>query len=117
MGAENGRERKRNGVFAELMELERRIEAEVAVAEAEAARMVESARHEARSRERESESSLSDRLRSLRASIERERKASVRAIAAQAAAEGARYTQVDEATVARMAEWVASRLVTAASNR
>jgi vacuolar-type H+-ATPase subunit H len=98
------------GALGELIEVEERIEAEVAEAEAEAERLVEAARRDARALEQDESTPLEEALGALRASIEKECAVSVRALAEQAEAEVERYRGADEATLRRLAQWVASRV-------
>jgi vacuolar-type H+-ATPase subunit H len=98
------------GALGELIEVEERIEAEVADAEAEAERLVEAARRDARAVEQDGSTPLEEALGTLRASIEKECAVSVRALAEHAEAEVERYRRVDEATLCRLAQWVASRV-------
>ena len=99
------------GALSELIEVEERIEAEVAEAEASAARLVEEARHDARRLDKDGSDALEQALWSLRASIEEEAAASAHALAKGGEDEALRYRRVDEATVGRLARWVASRVV------
>jgi vacuolar-type H+-ATPase subunit H len=98
------------GALGELIEVEERIEAEVAEAEAEAERLVEAARRDARALEQDGSTPLEEALGALRASIEKECAVSVRALAEQAEADVERYRGADEATLRRLAQWAASRV-------
>jgi hypothetical protein len=71
------------GALGELIEVEERIEAEVADAEAEAERLVEAARRDARAVEQDGSTPLEEALGALRASIEKECAVSVRALASR----------------------------------
>lgn len=99
------------GALAELIELELQIEARMAEAEAEAARIVEEARQSARSADEDGAGSLGDAVDALRQSIEQECAAEIRAQGERAAAEVARYRGVDDATLSRLAQWVARRVL------
>jgi len=98
------------GALGELIEVEERIEAEVAEAEAEARRLVDAARQDAQRLEKDGSAALDEALRSLRAALEEESAASVQALMEGADAESDRYRRVDEATIRRLARWVASRV-------
>jgi hypothetical protein len=98
------------GGLAELIELERRVEAELAAAEVESVRVLESAQQEARARREASNGALDAALRSLREQTRRASADSQRAIEARAEAEVARYEQVDERTVEALGRFVAARI-------
>lgn len=98
------------GVLRELIETEARIEAEVAESRRQAEQLVSAAREEAAAMERDGGPALEDALGTLRASIESECDARVRELAEEAEAELARYRGVDDATLGRLAAWVASRV-------
>ena len=99
-----------DGALVELIEVEERVEAEVAEAEAEAERLVEAARRDARAVEQDGSTPLEEALGTLRASIEKECALSLRALAEHAEAEVERYRGADEATLRRLGQWVASRV-------
>jgi hypothetical protein len=98
------------GALSELVEVEARIELEVAEAEARAERLVEAARRESGSVELSGGPSLETARHALRASIEQECAALERDLAARAETEADRYRSVDEALLGRLAQWVASRV-------
>jgi vacuolar-type H+-ATPase subunit H len=99
------------GALSELIVVEERIEAEVAMAEAEASRLVDSAQQEAQRLDRDSDDAFEDALRALRASLDAESAVSIRALMQDAEVEIQRYQRVDEVTVRRLAQWVADRVV------
>jgi vacuolar-type H+-ATPase subunit H len=99
------------GALAELVETERRIGSQVAAAETEAERLVESARAQVGSAADDAAGALDEALLELRESIERECAEAIRSIEERAASEAERYRRVREAEVSRLAEWVVSQLV------
>ena len=98
------------GALGELIEVEERIEAAVAMAEAEAERLVDAARRNLRALEVDGSSSLEEALAALGASVDEECAVSLRTLAERAEAEVERYRHVEEATLRRLARWVASRV-------
>ena len=99
------------GALGELIEVEKRVEAEVAEAEVEARQLVEAAQREAQRLGTDSSAALEEALHSLRTELAEESAALAEALAEGADAEMERYRRVDEVTVRRLAQWVASRVV------
>jgi vacuolar-type H+-ATPase subunit H len=99
------------GTLESLLQLERRIEAEIAAVRAEAEQRVESARDEARRLESDAGGSIEAALSDLRDSIERQTAAEIEQQARAARAEAERYRDVDEQTLARLALGVVARIL------
>jgi vacuolar-type H+-ATPase subunit H len=110
-GAEHDSPRSGEGALSELIELEKQIESRIAQAETQAERIVEEGRRLARAAEEDGAGSLEEVVRALRASIEQECAASLRAVAERAEVETEDYRRVDDATLSRLSQWVASRVL------
>lgn len=111
VSSESGERLPVEGTLAELIVLEEEIEARVARAKDEAERVVADARQRAHIAEDDVAGSLEKATQSLRASIEQECSAAVRALAERAEADAGRYRDVDDATISRLSRWVASRVL------
>ena len=98
------------GALGELIEVERRIEAEIAAAEAQARSLVEAARADVARGDREGDTALGQALAALRESVGAQRDAAIRDIEARAAGEVQRYRGFDEAAIDRLASWLAERV-------
>lgn len=99
-----------DGGLAELIEFERRAEAELAAARREAEERVESARREAGRLLEEPDGELEAAVASLRSELEREEETLRAGIEQRAGAEVARFEGVEESAVERLARLVAARL-------
>lgn len=101
----------RDGGLAELIELERRVETEIASARREAEARVESARREAqRILEASDEEQVRAEVAALRAALEQESEAQRRDLEEQAAREAAHFELAEPAAIERLGRWVAARL-------
>lgn len=100
----------RESVLDALLEVERRIDAEIEQAEAEAERIVAEARREIESGGRAEGEELEQERADLRASLEAELAGAVREIEERAAREAERYASVDEVEVERLGGWLARRI-------
>jgi len=111
MGAHEDREEvpPERGLAA-LIEVERRIERDLAEAGAEAERIVAAARDEVLHRKEAAEGELLAAVDALRERILRECEESVRVIDAQASSEAARFEGVDDRRVEVLGRFVAERL-------
>lgn len=98
------------GALGELIETERAIEAQLALARDEARRILEEAREGVRAEEERFDTVLDEALSQRRATLEDACGASCRALEADAAAEAKRYREVDAETVDDLARWVAARV-------
>jgi vacuolar-type H+-ATPase subunit H len=104
------------GALRELIQVEERIEVEVAEAKAEAQRIVQEAQRNAGEVELDGSTSLEEAIDALRASVEKECLASERELVERGETEARRYRDVDEATLRQLAQWVASRVAGGASS-
>lgn len=107
---EHAPEQTKQDALSELIEVERRIASEVEAAEEQAARIVEAARRDARTRAAEVDASIASALESLRDSIERRCEAEVLSIEADARGELERYREVDPEALLRLARWLVARV-------
>lgn len=98
------------GALGRLIEVEERIEVELAEAEAEARRIVEQARRNAQTLEQDGSSSLDEALDALRRSVEKECAVAEREIVDGAEADVERYRGIDPAMQRRLAQWLASQV-------
>ena len=108
---EEGSEQTSKGALLDLIEVEKRVEADLASATVEAERIVESARSESRSTSVDGDALLDAELEKLRESIERECETTIRDIEDRARTEEARYQRVAEDEQQELARWVAECLV------
>lgn len=97
-------------VLADLLELERRLEAEVAVARADAERRLAAAREEAQRLARDEGDPLGVALAALRDALARETAREIAGIEDAARAEVARHRDVDDETLLALARDVVDRL-------
>lgn len=104
------------GTLRGLLEVEERIEAEVAAAQAEAARRVAAAQRDADAMAQSGGEPVDERLRPLREAVQRDCQAAVHAIEERAEADLERYRRLDDVTLGELARWVAARLVEAAAS-
>jgi vacuolar-type H+-ATPase subunit H len=98
------------GALDALLQLERRIEAEIGAARAEAERRIESAREAAHRLESDAGGSLEAALAALRDSIDRETAAAIEREQREARAEADRYSGLDEEAIAQLARTVVARI-------
>ena len=98
------------GALAELIELERRTDAQLAAAEAEAARRVEAARRAALAGLEEEDPSAPAELASLREAVARECDLAVREAEERARVEAERYERLDDRAVRELARSVVAWL-------
>lgn len=98
------------GALSSLIELERRIENELAAAEAEAAQIVEAAAAEARSFAND-DGALAVELAALREAVERDAAAVIRRLEGDARAAEERYRGVDDAQLDALARWLTLRVL------
>jgi hypothetical protein len=101
------------GALSDLIEVEARIAAELAAAEAEAEQIVEAAREEVRAVGEASDGTLEAEARKLRTKLDRACEIAIARLEDEARAEEARYRGVDDATQLALARWIASRIVDA----
>ena len=99
------------GALLDVIEVEARLEAELASARAEAEQIVETARAEAETLRLGSKTEIESRLRELRASIERECEAAIQDLEARTRAEEERYANMGEDELQELARWLAAQLV------
>lgn len=97
--------------LGDLIALESRLANEVASTEAEAERIVEAARSDARRLAGDAGDAFEAELAAQRAALERECDASIAQIEAEARAEEERYASVDDARQIELARWITGRLV------
>jgi hypothetical protein len=103
-------EREGDGALGALIEVEQRIEAELASTRDEALRIVEAARREIEARASQREDAVAAERERLREAIERECEASLRDIAEEGERARERYQRIDEPALRQLAEWVATRV-------
>jgi F0F1-type ATP synthase membrane subunit b/b' len=96
------------GALEALIELERRIEADLESARAEALRVVEAARRESESQLTRCHDELAEALARAGESIGRDCEASVREIVESSERTLQGYRRIDEPALRRLAEWVAA---------
>jgi len=98
------------GGLADLIELERRVEADLAAARRDAEQGIEAARHASQQLLAGGDGDLAAALSSLREESRRQCEAELRAIESQGAQEAAAFDAVGEAGLERLARLVAARL-------
>jgi len=103
-------EREGDGALGALIEVEQRIEAELAAARDEALRIVEAARREIEGQASQREAAVAAERERLRAAIERECEAALRGIADEGERALERYRRIDEPGLRELAQWVAARV-------
>ncbi|MBW2386036.1 MAG: hypothetical protein JRG92_20580 [Deltaproteobacteria bacterium] len=108
---EEATEQAEKGALLDLIEVERRVEADLASAAAEAEQIVESARAEAQSEAADDDAALESGLEKVRASMDRECETTLRSLEDRASVEEKHYRLVGDAELQELARWVAARVV------